>query len=356
SLQQLVPLPLATVSESAFLHPSTPRAVLLLLNVGIDPLRQHSQMNLHMTSERTDSLGYSGVRENLVLTLDQVSLNSWNELLVSRYSGPNALLDCLRDLLNQLPAGAALPTLHVQCFCRNRAQAIANRVEQLLQDLLACFVSQPPARYLLQIRQQLHLLDLQPGQVRHESFADIPELLRQLGRPQRQYRPLQVDRHALEHSDLALILPLGRADCVQVFYHLQGETAELTVLDERNSLWRQRLPFRDESSLLNPLQRFLSSILFRRDTSLALDASRPGRIPEVLYYELLPATGAQARSVERRPSPQNDPGQPFHNVQAIIQRHEGQRPQVTLYCNQREFSELEYGGRLFSAAARHILA
>ena len=86
------------------LRASAPSEVLLLINVGVDPLKQHSQKNIHLTSERTDSLNYSGIRENLVLTLDQVCLNSWNELLVSRWQGPSALLDCLSDYLNNLPS------------------------------------------------------------------------------------------------------------------------------------------------------------------------------------------------------------------------------------------------------------
>ena len=77
--------------------------MLILVNVGIDPLKHHRDLNILMTTERTDSLSYAGVRENLVLTLDQVTLNSWNEVLVSRYDGPHALLDCLRDYLNNLP-------------------------------------------------------------------------------------------------------------------------------------------------------------------------------------------------------------------------------------------------------------
>src|SRR5690606_12791402 len=166
-----------------------------------------------------------GVRENLVLTLDQVSLNSWNEMLVSRYAGPQALLECLRDLLNQLPADGPPPALHVLCFCRNRAQAIASRVEQLLHDLLANFASQPPVRYLLQIRQDTHIIDLQPGQVRYESFPEPAQLLQHLGRPQPIYRPLRLDRHALENTDLALILPLGRENCIQVFYQIYGDSA-----------------------------------------------------------------------------------------------------------------------------------
>lgn len=356
NLQQLLPLPLPAVEENAFLQPSVPRTCLLLLNVGVDPLRTHSHMNVHMTSERTDSLGYSGVRENLLLTIDQVSLNSWNELIISRYDGPHALLDCVRDLFNQLPVDGGLATLRIQCFCRNRAQAIASRVEQVFEDLLRNLRSNPPPRYLLQTGQHLHLIDLQPGRVRHDTFADTNQLLRQLAQPQTSYRPLRLDRHSLERSELALILPLGREGCVQVFYQLHGDSAELTVLDELNSVWRQRLPFRDTNSLLNPLQRFFNSILYRRDTALSLDDAEPDSVPEVLYFEVLPAAAGQPRRIEARAAPRHDPAQPFHNVQAIIQRHEGQRPQVTLYCNQREFSELDYGSELFSAAARHILA
>ncbi|NVJ12437.1 class I adenylate cyclase, partial [Myxococcus sp. AM001] len=127
--QQVVPLPLPAVDEAALLSASVPGEVLLLVNVGIDPLKQFSQMNMHMTTERTDALGYSGVRENLILTIDQVTLNSWNELLVTRYDGPHALLDCLRDFLNSLPSKGKKPNLRVRCFCRNRATAIAERVE-----------------------------------------------------------------------------------------------------------------------------------------------------------------------------------------------------------------------------------
>ena len=83
---------------------AVPEEVLLLINVGVDPLKHHRDLNILMTTERTDSLSYAGVRDNLVLTLDQVTLNSWNEVMVSRYDGPHALLDCLRDYLNQLPS------------------------------------------------------------------------------------------------------------------------------------------------------------------------------------------------------------------------------------------------------------
>ena len=170
SLQQVAPLPLAPVSEEALLHAAEPAETLLLVNVGVDPLKAHSQLNVHLTTGRTDSLGYSGVRENLVLTLDQVSLNSWNELMVSRYEGPNALLDCLRDYLNALPADGRRPRLEVRCFCRNRAQAIAQRVEELFRDTLTSLAGAANSRYLLQVQQHYHVLELLPGQVSHAAL------------------------------------------------------------------------------------------------------------------------------------------------------------------------------------------
>ena len=356
SLQQSVPLPLPPVAEDALLQAAEPAEVLLLVNVGFDPLKAHSQLNVHLTTERTDSLGYSGVRENLVVTLDQVSLNSWNELLVSRYDGPHALLDCLRDFLNSLPADGRRPNLRVRCFCRNRATAIAQRVEELFRDALSNLGGDRNNRFLLQIQQHFHVLELHPGQVSHTPLANLPALIEHLGEEQSSYSPLHLDRHALEGEDLALILPQGRPDCIQVFYRLSDDMAELSVLDEHNALWRQRLPYRDEQSLLTPLQRFLQSVLYRRNALLPLDDPLPPAALETLYYEVLPAPPQRARQLERRAPPQSPVSHPFYDVQAIVEPAEDARVHVTLYCNHREFSELEYGAELFSAVARHILA
>lgn len=356
SLRQSLPLPLAEVSENALLQASAPTRVLLLVNVGLDPLKQHSQLNVHMASSRTDALGYAGTRENLVLSLDQITLNSWNELLVSRYDGANAMLDCLRDLLNSLPAKGPRPELQVRCFCKNRAVAIAERVEGLFRDVLEHLDAVQPSRYLLQIQQRYHVLDLQPGRVSHTVLTDLASLLEHLSEEQPHYSALHLDKHALEGNDLALILPLGRPDCIQVFYRLHGDQAELSVLDEHNALWRQRLPFHDEQNLLTPLQRFLQSLFYRRNALLALDSQSLASTPEVLYYQVLPAAPLRAQAIERRPEPQLPGSRPFYQVQVIVEPADAGNVHVTLYCNHREFSELEYAGDLFAAVARHILS
>ena len=354
SLQQSIVLPLTTVDEEPLLRASVPSEVLILVNVGVDPLKHHRDLNILMTTERTDSLSYAGVRENLVLTLDQVTLNSWNEVLVNRFDGPHALLDCVRDYLNNLPGGLQQPTLRVRCFCHNRAQFIARRVEEILDTAQNLLLSKLNHRYLIQVQQHYHVLELVPGQVNHVALATLPALVDYLGEELASYSPLHLDPMALEDHDLALVLPMGQPDCIQVFYRISEYHADLYVLDEFNALWQQRLPYHDEQSLLVPLQRFLQSIQYRRDALLPMDAAQPLSL-DTLYYQLLPSGPVRARRVEARPAPQTPVNKPFYDVQAIIGKAAPGEVQVTLYCNQREFSELEHGDQLFSVVAREIV-
>ncbi|WP_313451642.1 class I adenylate cyclase [Pseudomonas rhodesiae] len=354
SLQQTIALPLASVDEERLLRSAVPEEVLLLINVGVDPLKHHRELNILMTTERTDSLSYAGVRDNLVLTLDQVTLNSWNEVMVSRYDGPHALLDCLRDYLNQLPPDH-LPRLRVRCFCHNRAQFIAQRVEEVFDTAQHLLLGQSKHRYLLQVQQHYHVMELMPGQATHVSLATQDALIAYLSEELASYSPLHLDAMALEDHDLALLLPMGMAACVQVFYRVNEDYAELYVLDEFNSLWQQRLPFHDEQSLLVPLQRFLQSIIYRRDALSPLDPQQPMSAVQTLYYQLLPSGSGRARGVEPRPAPLTPANKPFYDVQAIIGKAAPGQVSITLYCNQREFSELEFGDQLFTVVAQEIV-
>ncbi|WP_339456517.1 class I adenylate cyclase [Pseudomonas sp. EA_65y_Pfl1_P120] len=353
-LQQTVALPLTSVVEERLLRSAVPEEVLLLINVGVDPLKHHRDLNILMTTERTDSLSYAGVRDNLVLTLDQVTLNSWNEVMVSRYDGPHALLDCLRDYLNQLPPDH-LPRLRVRCFCHNRAQFIAQRVEEIFDTAQHLLLGQSNHRYLLQVQQHYHVMELMPGQATHVSLETQDALITYLSEELASYSPLHLDAMALEEHDLALLLPMGMPDCVQVFYRVSEGSAELYVLDEFNALWQQRLPFHDEQSLLAPLQRFLQSIIYRRNALSPLDQQDPQGAVQIMYYQLLPSGSGRARSIEPRPAPVNLANKPFYDVQAIIGKAAPGQVGITLYCNQREFSELEFGDQLFAVVAQQIV-
>ncbi|QCI15195.1 class I adenylate cyclase [Pseudomonas putida] len=354
SLQQSIPLPLPPVSEARLLQPSVADEILLLVNVGVDPLRHHRDLNILMTTERTDSLSYAGVRENLVLTVDQVTLNSWNEVLVQRFDGEHALLRCLRDYLNSLGQRSHRPRLRVRCFCHNRAQAITQRVEDLFITAQRLLDQGLGHRYLVQVAQYTHVLELLPGQVALTTLADHDAVLDHLGQARTRYSPLHLDPQALQDHDLPLLLEQAVPGCIQVFYRLLDGWADLYVLDEHNALWQQRLPLHDENHLLLPLQRFLRSVVMRHDARLALDSLQQGSF-DIRYAQLLPSGPGKARSIEPRALPHAGVDQPYYEVQAILQAGAQGEVHVTLYCDQQEFSELEHGDQLYETVARQIL-
>lgn len=353
SLRRTMSLPFAPVADEALLLSSQPQAVLLLINVGLDPLPQHSQANRHMTTQQVDALGFSGLRENLVLSIDRVTLNSWNELLLSRYSGISALLDCLVALLNECSGQALRPKIQVNCFCRNRAASIVQRVEQVITQVFATADMPGDSRYLLQIEQQYHVLEWRAGRAGHMCFNDFAGLTEYLGQEQSQYVRWRIDAYALLGDVLKFILPVGRPDCVQVFYRVDGQLAQLYVLDEHNGLWQHNQPFVDEKRLLMPLQRFLNAVLYRQAMNDSFAQTQESRAAlTVHYHRIYPDGVAQPQQIERRQWHASTQAHTYDALQAIYDEDDS----LTLYYNHQEFSELEYGASLYQQVARCVLS
>lgn len=351
-IRQAFPMPPAALADEALLVAASPVKVLLLINVGLDPLNPQQPLSF---DELNESLRHAVTRDNLVMSIDQLTLNSWSELITTRYEGTSPLPDCLRDFLQELPISGERPDLKIRCFSRNAGVALARRIETIFTDAKALLDEPGEQRYLLQVRQHYHVLDLIAGNVRHTTLSDVPALLDHLGEPHHSLRPLRVERHALEGTDLALILEQARPNCLQVFYQVRGDLAEVTVLDEFNALWRQQQPYRDEQSLLTPLLRFLQSVSYRRTTQLPFEEGRLVAM-NVLFYRLAASAADRAPQFERRPTPREDVSDPFYDIQAIMEPSERSRSLITLYCNHLEFSSLEYGTDLFAAVAQYILA
>ncbi|MBA6419837.1 class I adenylate cyclase [Pseudomonas sp. 5Ae-yellow] len=355
SLQQQFPLPLPALTETALSRASEPCHVLLLVNIGLDPLPSNSQHNLHMISSHTDALGYSGMRDNLILSIDQVSLNSWNEMLVTHYEGEEACMQALCDYLNQGREHKRLPELQVRCFCRNRSSSIAERVEGLFRDAAQHLLANPPDRFLVQVQNGFRLLEWRDEQINMIELADRPALLRNLGRSRPRHSKLALDAYALQGQDLALILQHERPGRIQLFYRIKANwQVEVSLLDERGALWTHQQSYRDEQTMLLPLLRFLNGIRLRRQVKESLESSIWEG--EVQLYAIQPAHDGNPLRLEEKPLPRDGLSADFYAVQAIAEPSGKQGFNVTIFCDHREFSELEHGTRLYAEVAKHILS
>ncbi len=348
-----------------FLSPNRPVSMQLFINIGVDPMAQMRARGLERLSNQTDSLVYSGMRENLVLAVDQVTWNSWGDVSTRSYRGSFALLQCVRDYMQLLPPQQhpGLPELAIHCFCPTRANAIATRVEQLFQDIAACYYSgtRPPAtRYVLEMQREFYMLQWQDAQPNIQRAPNYAALLELLGRVQRNFSPIVLDRNCLPDALLSAIVQLARAECIKVIYQRREQQADVFVIDEMGSLYNFTTPFRDEHTLLQPLNQFMQAALFRQGSEMPqlfggahevlLESGAPRSIE---YYEVL--TDNASPHIERRTLAPNLNTQSF-NVQAIADYDFNSNLIFNIYCDQQEFTELELGDALYDTVARYILS
>ncbi len=134
-----------TPGDEAFASGARVTDLLVFVNVAADPMRVAREQGLQRVSNRIDSLGYSALRENLVLNVETVARNSWGELVSARHAGVEGLLRCLRDFLPLAHGNAGL-RVAVRCFCPSRAEPIATRMGEVFGDLARHFHRERGAR------------------------------------------------------------------------------------------------------------------------------------------------------------------------------------------------------------------
>ncbi len=357
TFDQLRSYPLPPVPQKMFRQNHYPLHTILFVNVGVDPMEELSARGVHKLSDRNDSLGYSSFKDNLVTTLDQVSINSWHELSVQRYELGDTLIQCLKYYLACLVevGGHPMPKLDVRCFCPNRAMAIAKRVNTLFSDVVNAFFSAKgilPVRYIIEMDRRFFVVQFFNQQPRFTGFESLPLLLSHLEQAQSSYAPVVVDNYALlDQPKLRLVFETSRSGSIQVFYHVKNDVADLYIVDEYGSLFSYLTPYHSQQSLLIPLYRFFTSILERRQMHQSIEAFSADL--ELEFYELKVGKSPMEYTVDKKNlSP--DAIALFVDVQAIG-NYDGQGElRFDIYCDQQEFSVLEYGERLIPAVAHYI--
>ncbi len=356
SLRTLMHLPLPEVSQQAYRDKAMLRGAILYVNVGVDPMIDLTRRGLHKLSDRNDALGYANERTNLVMTLDQVSVNTWNEVMVQRYESGDTVVQCLSNTLAALAEagqyGDNVPGIAVLCFCASRATAIAGRVSQLFQQVIACFFkSDEPRRYILQMEERFFVLQFEGRQPRFTSFNSYDALAKYLEQPQRLFRSIELDACALPDDPLQAVCQKMRGNTVQVFYWQAEEQLQLIVVDERGSLLRQSISVLDVDTFMGALSSFLYCIQERKQMHDAL-ADDMVNIGAIEFYQLQPAgKGYEARPVKVLSQ------QGFGNyveIQAVGSIDPDDRLGFSLFCEHQEFSRLEHGDQIVDALAHYL--
>ncbi|MFV1985000.1 MAG: class I adenylate cyclase [Thiohalomonadales bacterium] len=340
-----------------FRQTSSIRSIGTFINVGLDPFSSRTKRGEHLASSRTDSLQYGGLSENLALSIDQVIITSWQEVLTFRYYGVQGLLDCLRDYILWSPPsqGRRPPTLNAVSFSSLRGNAIASRVEGVFDNIISCFyddIRLKNTRFILGVEKSYFIIRLTNDTFESECAGSIDELLESLNTALGFYSPVIFDQMTLGDSVLPLLYQHNKVHYIQLFYYVHGKDVTLYVLDEKGALFNYKTQFHNALSIVNQYQRFFESINKR----MIFLSNEIGIEYNVKGHEMfqLDKSRTGVWSVHKEPINRFANDTEYVSLQVIGDVFNS-KPVFSLYVGDKEFTTIEYGRKLYSSVIEYIL-
>lgn len=352
--------------NSKFNQPAQPTSVQVFINVGADPNAGINARDKKILS-LTTAFDYHDQLNNIIVNLEMLSTNSWGEVICKTYRGSIALLNCVRDYLQSVPPSSNLAPPKPDFHASNNKQArvIKNRLDELFRDLTACYYTGTmPAntRYILQMKNQFFIIQYANNKVNFKGARTQEELLRRLSQTQTQYSPIIFDRHALVSSALAAICPTMTRGSLQIYYQDNGNnTATVYIIDEKGSIYTRNYPFSDVQNLLKPIDTFLQATLYRQSACENLE-NQSSHVDyhyietDVLYYEIRYSNPQEPPKILPVTLQNQLADQRYFSVQAIAEAGPNNKPIFNIYCDQQEFSAVDWGTGLYPAIARFIMS
>ena len=328
----------------------------LFINTGM-----RASDNMTMTKNiaamgQTDPFRYGHDQVNLVMAVDHLQVNSWREVTTHRNVGDNAVVESLCDYLKWYPRSSQIrpPVPHVYAMGAILGNSAGRRVAELYHQVIELFYAHDdvrPPRYLITIGHSHFVLEMDGDVPHYHALRSYAALLKFLGKTGLNHPPLVFDERSLKDSFLSLIYTRNKSGMVQFFYHAKAGQVEIYVLDERGALFSQQSIFYDSATLLNQFSRFFEAIA-NRINFMQENKLGTRRINGVEFYEM--RSDALGRKDLQRVSPGYSSAERFLSLQVIVEQLEPGQSAFTLYCDNQEFSSLEYGKGLFAAVNEHV--
>jgi len=336
-------------------QPSRISAVATFINVGLDPFSAQTRRGKHISSSHTDALKYGGKKENLTLSIDQVIITSWNEVLTFKFYDVDGLLKCIQGYMKWSSSknGKNLPPINAFSFSSYRGTSIALRIETLFAEIIDTFYSgahPQGVRYILGVEWEYYVLSMDGGILQYDKAGNIDELYRYLSKPVEQFYPVIFDSQTLTDKVLPLIYRNNRQGYVQCFFEARNNEVDIYVLDERGSLYQQTQPFHDASGLVRHFQEYFESVGERMTYSTQTDSG----FRDVLFYRIDRGVKGQ-REIYHYGEKNFVRASSYIKIQVLVD-HSDNNINFTLYCQDREFSNLEYGDRVYQKVAEYIFS
>ena len=334
---------------------------ILFINVGINPMSIHNREDRQLVSSRTNALSYSGLLDNLVLSIDQVSINTWQEVYSHNYSGINEVMECLckNIQMSSVSNKHILPVINAFSFTSTLDHTVARRIETLFNDVIRFFHRSDisnTARYIIGVENNYYLLQEKYSEqdkplVSYKRVGTYNSLLENLSRAEPDYSPVVFDKLTLQEHFLPNIYATHQAGQIDFYAHIEGNIVNIYVLDEKGALFYTSHNFFSLQATMAHYDAFFYATL-QRLNAYCLDSYNAE--PHKVNFHTLREMPHHWDIKPYHVNPLFDASNPFE-ITVIIELS-GDKVQYRIFCDDREFSSLQYGDMLFEQLAEHILS
>jgi len=329
------------------------------LNAGVDPLLLGRRERVHIASEKSDSFKYGDKGNNLTVTIDQVCLTSWHEILVFSYRGILGLMEFIKEHMFWSPPskGRRPPPINACSFSSYRGASISKRVEKLFDEVYDCFYSNKDDSnidFILGLETDYYLLMMEGDNLLYSKIGSYDKLLDKLANPCENYRRRIFDSETLSRHILPLIYEKNKPGQVQCFYEINDEMVEVYIADERGSIFYQKSIFFDAPTLMEQYTRFFESVHSRMNFITQQNSQGTTiKVDGVEFYMLQRDPGGHKVLLEQSVNSYIRPPE-FIALQVMVDLADD-KPIFTLYYEDEEFSGLQYGSLLYLEVVKRVL-
>jgi len=331
----------------------------LFVNIAVDPMYKLSVNGQHLISNRSDAFNYSGLSENLVMTFDQVAVSNWKEIIYKRYEGVTGIMQCITEYI-QACVGRGAENIHplkAYSFSSTLSATISKRVTELFDNISEYYLDNKEAfhkRYIIQVDNVYYVIQMSQQAPYYQRVPSYDDLIDLLAYPQQEYSEVKFDSYINSDSLLPVLYSNQNEGRINVYYFCENKQARVYIIDEKGSLFTQTMEFFNHETLMVQLDRFLSSVI-KRICIMQNNPLLASPISEISFFRLYSSKQGAFRAEKQSFRP-FDHQSHYTQIEAVLEADKEGKTYYRLYCDDMEFSVIQYGRDMYLRMAEYILS
>jgi len=319
-------------------------ATLNIVNLGLSHLSERED-GMMVLSERSDPLSYGKDRHSFIHNVARISISSWGEVTTYQYLGTDGFFNCINHIFNGSQHSLSTDSLTTVCFTPTRANSITLRSKSIFNSLIHFFSKQQSNnnnRYFLPANHLTYLFQKTNKQLQYMTLESEDQILQELARSNDEFGKVHFDDKVFNNPLIPYLYSLNKAHTIQIFYLSENEKISIFVIDEKGALFTQQHNNASYTQVLNNYLLFLESVSDHsfQQTETQLKFYKIQKNSPVSFLALPEKWAISANYSDL-------------SIRVIIEE-DATPSNYYIYCNDIEFSSINYGNQVFKEVANYI--